>query len=87
MACTASWPRAEVDAVLMASDGVSCGIDDYHLFDWQEALATATTAGPAAVLAEVRAAETADPDGARWPRPKRHDDQALVLVRFGPPDL
>lgn len=86
MAYIANWPRAEVDAVLMASDGVSCGVDDYHLFDWQEALATATDAGPAAVLAQVRAAEVADPDGARWPRPKRHDDQALVLVRFGSPD-
>jgi hypothetical protein len=38
--------------------------------------------GPAAVLTMVRVAEIADPDGARWPRPKRHDDKTLVLVRF-----
>ncbi|HEY3606082.1 MAG TPA: hypothetical protein VGL06_01200 [Pseudonocardiaceae bacterium] len=79
---TASWPRADVTAALLASDGVSCGVDDYRLFDWPTVLALATDAGPAAVLAEVRNAERADPDGLRWPRPKRHDDQALVLVRF-----
>jgi hypothetical protein len=87
MACTASWPRADVDAVLLASDGVSCGVDDYHLFDWPEVLALATGSGPAAVLAAVRDAEHTDPDGARWPRPKPHDDQALVLVRFGSAEL
>lgn len=79
---TATWPRAVVRAALLATDGVSCGVDDYGLFDWPEVLATVATDGPAAVLAAVRAAETTDPDGVRWPRAKRHDDQALVFVRF-----
>jgi hypothetical protein len=30
----------------------------------------------------VRTAEESDPHGARWPRPKRHDDQALAVVSF-----
>ena len=77
-----TWPRRDVTAALLASDGVSCGVDDYHLFEWPEVLSLAVARGPAAVLAEVRDAEHADPDGLRWPRPKRHDDQALVLVRF-----
>jgi hypothetical protein len=76
-----SWPRHDVTAALMASDGVSCGVDDYHLFEWPDVLAMAVDNGPATVLASVREAERADPDGLRWPRPKRHDDQALVLVR------
>jgi hypothetical protein len=76
------WPRHELTAVLVASDGVSCGVDDYHLFEWPAVLALATDDGPAAVLGRVRDAERADPDGLRWPRPKRHDDQALVVVRF-----
>jgi hypothetical protein len=79
---TANWPRSEVTAALLASDGVSCGVDDYHLFDWPTVLTLATDAGPTAVLAAVRDAEHADSDGLRWPRPKRHDDQAMVLVRF-----
>ncbi len=78
----ASWPRESVSAVLMASDGVSCGVDDYGLFGWPEALALATSEGPRAVLEAVRAAERSDPDGARWPRPKPYDDQALALITF-----
>ncbi|RSD25648.1 protein phosphatase 2C domain-containing protein [Amycolatopsis eburnea] len=77
-----SWPRADVEAVLLASDGVSIGVDQYELFGWPEVLAIARTDGPDAVLDAVRTAEKQDPDGDRWPRPKRHDDQALVLVDF-----
>ena len=77
-----SWPRPELTAALLASDGVSCGVDDYHLFEWPDVMALAVDNGPAAVLARVREAERDDQDGLRWPRPKRHDDQALVLVRF-----
>ncbi|HEX3792622.1 MAG TPA: hypothetical protein VHW44_32475 [Pseudonocardiaceae bacterium] len=84
-ACTASWPLATIRSAMLASDGVSCGVDDYRLFDWPEALALARQDGPGAVLRAVRAAERDDPDGARWPRPKRHDDQALVLLRFDQP--
>ena len=79
---TRRWPRANVQAVLMASDGVSCGIDDYGILTWPRALDLATTQGPQAVLDEVRKAEENDAEGQRWPRPKRHDDQALALIRF-----
>jgi hypothetical protein len=79
---TARWPRPEVDAVLLASDGVSCAVDDYGLFTWPQVLTSATDHGPAAVLTSVTDAERTDPDGSRWPRPKRHDDKALVLVQF-----
>lgn len=79
---TAQWPRSGVTAALLATDGVSCGVDDYHLFDWQQAFEHATADGPAAVLAMVQAAELGDPDGVRWPRPKRHDDKTLVFLRF-----
>ncbi|TQJ03404.1 hypothetical protein FB471_3160 [Amycolatopsis cihanbeyliensis] len=78
----ASWPRDRLEAALLATDGVAVGVDDYHLFDWPGMLALARARGPRAVLDEVRAAEEADPQGYRWPRAKRHDDQALVLVEF-----
>jgi hypothetical protein len=80
------WPRAEVSAALVASDGVSCGVDDYGLFGWPKVFDLAARRGPAAVLDTVREAERADPDGRRWPRPKRHDDQALALVDFAVAD-
>ncbi|WP_158886628.1 hypothetical protein [Amycolatopsis anabasis] len=76
------WPRREVDAVLLASDGVAIGVDEYRIFDWPGVYELARTRGLGSVLEAVRAAERADPDGTRWPRAKRHDDQALVLVDF-----
>jgi hypothetical protein len=77
-----SWPRESVTAMLLASDGVSVGVDEYHLFDWPQALKMARERGTQAVLDAVRTAEKQDPDGERWPRAKRHDDQALVLLDF-----
>lgn len=80
----ASWPRETVHRVLLASDGVACGVDDYEIFpDWSAVFDLVTAQGPDAVLDAVRAAEESDPDGTRWPRPKRHDDQALAIVDFG----
>ncbi len=75
-----SWPRDTVHHILMASDGVSCGVDDYGVLTWSGVLTLARSKGPQAVLDAVRAAEESDPDGTRWPRPKPHDDQALVLI-------
>lgn len=82
-AVRASWPRDRVRAVLMATDGVSCGVDDYGLFtDWRTVLDITSEKGPEAVLDEIRAAEAGDPDRTKWPRPKVHDDQALAVIRF-----
>jgi hypothetical protein len=79
-AVRASWPRAATSLVLLASDGVSCGVDDYGLFDWPAVVDLVRARGPQAVLDAVREAEESDPDGSRWPRPKVHDDQALAVV-------
>ena len=60
-AVRASWPRDRVRAVLMATDGVSCGVDDYGLFaDWRTVLDITSENGPEAVLDEIRAAEAGD---------------------------
>ncbi|MFD2467058.1 hypothetical protein [Amycolatopsis silviterrae] len=77
-----SWPRADVEAILIATDGVAIGVDEYGLFDWPEVLQIAKNKGPEAVLDAVRAAENDDPHAVRWPRAKRHDDQVLVLAEF-----
>ncbi|AUI63074.1 protein phosphatase 2C domain-containing protein [Amycolatopsis sp. BJA-103] len=78
-----SWPRSEVEALLLATDGVAIGVDEYGLFGWPEVLAMSRKRGPDAVLDAVRTAEKQDPDGERWPRAKRHDDQLLVVVELG----
>ncbi|WP_199430942.1 protein phosphatase 2C domain-containing protein [Qaidamihabitans albus] len=77
-----SLPRADVDAVLLATDGVAIGVDEYRILGWPDVLCLAREKGAAAVLDTVRAAEHDDPDGARWPRSKRHDDQAFALIDF-----
>ena len=82
----ARWPLAGLRAVLMATDGVACGVDDYRIFsDWTAVLDLAVSRGAPAVLDLVRDAERSDPDGVRWPRPKPQDDQALVLLDFAQP--
>jgi hypothetical protein len=36
--------------------------------------------GPDAIIQQVRAAESSDPEGRRWPRGKRHDDASAVYL-------
>ncbi|WP_027941199.1 protein phosphatase 2C domain-containing protein [Amycolatopsis taiwanensis] len=77
-----SWPRNEVDTVLLATDGVAVAVDDYRILDWSQLLEIGRTQGLSAVLDTVRAAEAGDPGCLRWPRAKPHDDQALIMVDF-----
>ncbi|MFD6791721.1 MULTISPECIES: PP2C family serine/threonine-protein phosphatase [Prauserella salsuginis group] len=81
-AVQAQWPRAEVETLILATDGVAAGVTDYGLFDWHGLHRLAYTQGPQAVLDTVRDAERSDRDRTRWPRPKIHDDQALAVVDF-----
>ncbi|SDF61434.1 Protein phosphatase 2C [Lentzea fradiae] len=75
-AVTASWSRAEVDKVVVLTDGVSCGVLEYGLFSWED-LAELPLDD---VLDRVREAERADADHRRWPRHKTYDDQAIVRL-------
>lgn len=75
-ALTATWPRAEIRSVIMATDGVSTGIDDYDLFTWEDLLHKS----PQSVLDEIREAERSDPKHIKWPRYKTHDDQTLAII-------
>lgn len=84
-AVRARWPRADVRSLILATDGVSAGVDEYGLFDWHGLRRLAAASGPLAVLAAVRDAEDADRNRITWPRPKIHDDQALVVVDFTKP--
>lgn len=79
-----SWPAGDVKGVLAMTDGVSKGVDTYRTPpSWLDAFALATD-HPERLIDAVHDTERGDPDGVRWPRPKRHDDKALAIVRFGP---
>jgi Protein phosphatase 2C len=70
--------------IALLSDGVTRITDLYGLAGWPELLATVRDRGPRALIAEVRAAETADAAGRRWPRTKISDDATLVWWPVSP---
>jgi hypothetical protein len=69
--------------LLLASDGFLALASDYERYTPEGLFDSAKTRGLAALGEELRAIETADPDGIRFPRFKRSDDATatLLLVR------
>ncbi|MGY0005591.1 hypothetical protein [Micromonospora sp. I033] len=65
----------------LLSDGASCAVDQFGLFDWAGLLDVAAAEGPAGLIDRVRAAERDHPDRLR--RRKRTDDASVVLCEFG----
>jgi hypothetical protein len=83
-AVRARWNAHDLTLVMAMTDGVANGIDRYHVpQDWRTAASLAHR-DPADLVDAVHEAEESDPAGTRWPRTKRHDDKALVLVEFVP---
>lgn len=82
-AFTGRWATPELRAVMLATDGVSRGVDQFGTpASWDEAMDIARTDGPDSLLRIVEDAESSDADGCRWPRGKRHDDKTAVLLCF-----
>lgn len=87
-ALTSQWLLRDLTAVVLATDGVSRGIDQLGMpASWVEAISIADTQNPGALLDIIHQVETTDPDGQRWPRSKAHDDKTAVLVTFKPHPL
>ena len=78
-ALTGTEPLAALSAVALLSDGASRLADRFHLATWAELCGILTRDGPRGLIQQVRAAESADPTGERWPRGKIHDDATAVL--------
>lgn len=68
--------------LLLATDGFAALTDVYGAYDPATLVAAAVAEGLAPLLAELRAIEAADQDGARHPRWKRSDDATAVLLRL-----
>lgn len=75
-------PLDDVDAVLLASDGIAAAINQYGLFDWDQARDIITRYGPDDLIDRICRAEYTDPAGRRWPRSKPQDDKTLTFVTF-----
>ncbi|MFE6052853.1 protein phosphatase 2C domain-containing protein [Kitasatospora sp. NPDC056446] len=77
-AVTASWPASDLAEILIATDGISAGVEEYGLYSWKELAQACREDGPQAVADAITSAEHEDPAGQRWPRYKVSDDKALV---------
>ncbi|HLQ57083.1 MAG TPA: hypothetical protein VK162_22780 [Streptosporangiaceae bacterium] len=80
-AITGDVPRQHVQRAALLSDGAARAVDPFKLCDWQGLLAVLAAAGPSELIRQVRAAETTDPAGIRWPRNKIHDDATAILIQ------
>jgi hypothetical protein len=78
-ALTGSEPLAGLSAVALLSDGASRLADRFHLATWAEICGILARDGPSGLIEQVRAAESGDPRGERWPRGKIHDDATAVF--------
>lgn len=86
-ALTNSYPRSGARRMAIFSDGATRPVDQMSLYSWAEYLDLLDKLGPAGLIAHVRELETADPDGARHPRTKRHDDATLANWHNSGPEL
>ncbi len=75
---TASFPREVVRRASALSDGATRPVDQMGIYGWPEYLDLLDKLGPAGLVAHVRSIECGDPDGARYPRTKRHDDATVA---------
>lgn len=68
----------------LLSDGASCAVEQFGLFDWAGLLDVTAAEGPEGLIGRVRAAERDHPDRLR--RHKRTDDASVVFCEFDPTD-
>jgi hypothetical protein len=78
-AFTGTVPTDGLRTMTLLSDGATRFIE-FSLGSWRDLLGLLDREGITAVFGQIRAAEAGDPDGARWPRAKRHDDAAIVRI-------
>ena len=81
-ALAGSVPRPEVRRAALLSDGATRLVDRFGIMAWPHLLDLLDREGPCALIMQTREAESADPEGRRWPRSKRHDDASAILCRF-----
>lgn len=71
---------SEVRRAAALTDGALRVVSMFELLTWQGLLDVLAADGPTEVIRRVRAQESADPSGSRWPRNKAQDDATIALV-------
>lgn len=77
-----SFARAEVESVLMMTDGFYRLVDTYHEYTDASLFQAAVQRGLGSLLAELRAIEQSDPECIEYPRFKAEDDATALRVGF-----
>lgn len=75
------FAASDVQRIAVMTDGAARFVDLFQLGDWGLALDYLSCSGPTAVIDRVRAVETHDPDGVRYPRNKVSDDATVVYTQ------
>jgi 8-oxo-dGTP pyrophosphatase MutT (NUDIX family) len=76
-------PLADLRRIALLTDGATRAVNPLKICDWPGVMDLLSSAGPAELIRQVRAAESNDPDATRWPRNKVHDDATAAAVEFG----
>ena len=79
-AVSGSIPKQELRRLAVLTDGAARITSVFGLLDWHGVMELLDDSGPVELIQRVRALETADPDGTRWPRNKPSDDATAVLA-------
>ncbi|MFH9073077.1 protein phosphatase 2C domain-containing protein [Streptomyces alboflavus] len=82
LAVTGERPRSAVTALAALTDGAGRWVETFREGDWADCFALLRKSGPQALVDRVRELERADPEGALFPRGKRHDDAAVVYAEL-----
>ncbi|MFI5753835.1 hypothetical protein [Streptomyces sp. NPDC051569] len=81
-AVTGRTPVAEVRSLLALTDGATRWVELFREGDWSDCLALVRKNGPQELIDRVRAAESADRDGAAFRRWKSSDDATVTYVEL-----
>ncbi|MET7638424.1 hypothetical protein [Streptomyces sp. NPDC005438] len=73
-------PRDQVRSLLALTDGAGRWVEVFQLGDWAKLLGLVRQEGTESLVARVREAERADPEGREHRRGKPHDDASAVWV-------
>jgi hypothetical protein len=77
-----AFARAEVEGVLMMTDGFYRLVDTYHQYTDASLFDAALERGLSSLLAELRAIERSDPECVEYPRIKAEDDATALRIVF-----
>ncbi|MFF8814507.1 hypothetical protein [Streptomyces pactum] len=81
-AVTGEVPTDRIRALAALTDGAGRWVEVFGEGDWSRCFTVLRTEGPQGLIDRVRAAERADPAGARFPRGKAHDDAAALFAEL-----